>query len=1143
MIRSRLLQWLHAILWAVAALTMTGRAGAGMPGPVLLRPVAAAPGPKGGVPGDSPKPITRSCRYPYNVACVYELPPKEYTFSARCDGSPGIRRLSSSAVDPEYNQFEARPRANRHELQGYNLSVARSADPSTCVLLQVFLLGDDTEASALPLFDGASSGGGRPENIEKSLGAQWSIASDELAAAGPVALVRRSIPPPPRLAQLITGEDTWFFVTPTSKDRAVQVTLPMAHQACTEGVATGTSTITFASGVEQMTIKVAAVAGVCDMNATKQRVVRVELDALGLFDAANPPASFWPATKNMLQLEPVDGADDAVGVRLKNDVFAQHHELLDRNFLAEAGGARGGAASCDTLSCRWEIPRASFDRMLAVKLDTPTTRELLGKGKKVYHANGLEVKEAEADLGTVNKWVLVQGVIPVEIGVHPSATTPLRIEPFLARLLSVAGRPIPCTREKEAVGAAAATVETITPCATFKRDASGGYFTLEGTALKVVEDSDRKLTIKLTPDVVASGISVANDNGDAVNLELRTDSCRYTFQQLTPAIAGTQDGEVLYWVESTPACLSAPLRVRPAGDEKNIVVKPAARWVPGRGREDRGRVLMISFSKIEGAVESRTLKLAATLSSADDGVAVSVSDGGTTIELRAERGIDDGAVRVDVEVPDGNSDPPKVIPSTQAFAVDLVNRLWFPRSIALPWRLRLTSLDHQVTAPPSPHLKGASLIVSNDPYVLTEATVDGRTAYFLEGTSATDGGLSLVAELEGAALDLLIKPQAVSTEAFSVLRKLRIPIYVGSASVTLGDRKTKRFWMPLDLRRGGSIWCPGSSGIGNNMKPGSPPRGLKRDEYRTCELRIAISQQSESVTPAACSCGAGAASPKPERLDEERFKARWGLQQLKVVLNKNDDTTEQTVVVLTEKDADRIESLVEVDEARHEKTTTRMIVFPLHDVLEKTDNVAVYSTFKLGVSHVQKANELRDDLKDAYVASGDSEARTEAISVRTILLPDWTTRHVTEGGSTVGTRYYFAATANLPLVRTRDKGFNLGTSTDYAKTVQASFGYGVVGVIEPWNFSTNDFRVPYLSPQLTAGILGPTDFNRRNWWTGFSGVLGLTVRLPAATKPEPGKVEAQTGVIVWGELTGGARDSVIAAILFGFNVNVGALSP
>jgi len=219
-----------------------------------------------------------------------------------------------------------------------------------------------------------------------------------------------------------------------------------------------------------------------------------------------------------------------------------------------------------------------------------------------------------------------------------------------------------------------------------------------------------------------------------------------------------------------------------------------------------------------------------------------------------------------------------------------------------------------------------------------------------------------------------------------------------------------------------------------------------------------------------------------------------------------------------------------------------MLDLKLGDALEGVSS-SDYTPLRFRVFH-PAADALRDPLKEAYVPVEYQNARNSELVVRTMLMPDTATRFDdADGKSTIGERYYFAAATGISLVRTRNKGLNVTTSSDYDKSVAASFDYGILFVTEPWNFSENAPWIPIFAPQLTAGVLGPTTFTNSAWWKGFSGVFGLNFRLPAANKPTSSTVEAQSGIVLWYEVTAGARDSVIQSLLFGLNVKVGALAP
>jgi hypothetical protein len=1053
------------------------------------------------------------------LARVYELPPG-FSFDGKsCNGAAGIK-----VIPP--NRFEATPYGNADLARGYNLRVNNGIG---CVSRQVWLpsavapaaerAAAATQGAAAPADDVAMRQDGKPAE-----------------------------PVPALLGNL--SKDAWYFLTPRAKDlSAVTVTLPSSPSLvdCSGGAAAPVTTVVFDVREGKKTLKIANCGG------QDQALIRVELDALGLGGPSQAPTQFWSNAKQTLQI--VSASDRGeIGVRLTADEYAQHAELWDFNTLVEVGRARGKLTGCDATSCLFTFQHPATDPSIALRLDTPATRELFGKGLKLYYANGIAVDESTAGkLDTVSKWELPQARITLPVKPGATTNTPIGVTPELARVLDGLNLPLACSY-KDKNGSA----QSLARCATFHRDPGSERFTLEKEAIPLIHDN-RALSIALDDKSLRFGISVTAPNNTKVNLELQQEACTYDLLQLTAAVAGTKNGEVLYWVRSSAACLNAPLRARVING--GGTVQPVTQWLAPPPSSVRSAppasssILKITFTELTAADDARDIQLGVTQGATEDGELAATRDG-TSFPLHVERAIESGAVRVDAEVGIGAlDDRPVVAENVQAIAIKHRNRIWVPRTVDVPWRVRLASLANDAPATTLPEdLAGAELTRYRDPYVLPRAIVDGRPVYFVEGLSTSDGALTLVTELSAPASRVLSRPRTLPAEALDALKALPPAagrVYLGAASLTLANRRTRPLWTPFDLKRSASIQCDGEK---HEARPGMPSRAYRRGAYRHCQLRIDLPQESvEDVGKDQCKrCGGGDTGVEPsysgDRSLQQYAREHWGLQQIKVDVDDGDENKAKTAAVVTERDFARVERSYAVvedgegDSARCVKKMRAVAVFNLPDLLDQFGDPTDYTNLRVRLSHAPD-KELGGRLKDAYVPPAWEDARTETAAIKTIIVPAWTSVFTTRAGTSWGLRYYLAATANLSLYRTRDPGFTATSSSDYAKKLQANIGYGAVMVFDLWNFSSNKALLPYLSPQIDVGVLGPTDFNTKEWWRGFSGVAGLTIRLPAASKPEPGTVEAQTGLIVWGEIGAGARSTPIGSLLVGLNVKLGSLSP
>jgi len=342
---------------------------------------------------------------------------------------------------------------------------------------------------------------------------------------------------------------------------------------------------------------------------------------------------------------------------------------------------------------------------------------------------------------------------------------------------------------------------------------------------------------------------------------------------------------------------------------------------------------------------------------------------------------------------------------------------------------------------------------------------------------------------------------------------MREPLSLGQVDKP-SSLKTKVYWIPLDLRQA-TLECGHSPPT--VVRTSSPVQAMQRDSYRDCRIVVKTSEQ-------------GLVDPKKAEAVE------WGPQHIVVSASK-DGTAQETDIAVLKVNVGPKAPAVFPDERGELR-----FVIASEDVLRKLGDVGEYAAIDIKIKHMAAGSTtLRSELKGAFIPAEREVAAESELRARTRVVPG-TTFWVRQGPdrTSIGGRLYFSANANLSLYRTRDRGIGTVQSSSYSSTVQANFGYGIVATVEPWNFSANDAVWPVLSPQINVGVLGPTDFNQKEWWRQMSLVFGLGFRLPAANKPQPGSVEAQTGIIAWGELTGGERDPVILSGLLGVKVSLGS---
>ena len=601
---------------------------------------------------------------------------------------------------------------------------------------------------------------------------------------------------------------------------------------------------------------------------------------------------------------------------------------------------------------------------------------------------------------------------------------------------------------------------------------------------------------------------------ETTSLPLPNIECEYSFVQVTETVAGTQGGEVLYWVESTQdprVCLNAPLQMRntATGAAEGLkLVDPS--WLPYDSSKP-GRALMVHIDKIDDANLGATYEINAVLGRDPLAKPVPLRGGGNSFGLHVAPGIDTHEMVADVEL--SHTDSPAILADQPHLAVGRVNRLFLAPAVGHPWRVSLTSTSNHTRVPPSPSFGLGKIHVSPDSRVLPSATVDGRTAYFLQGTVVSDANFAFRAELDGAVEEFLT-PAGRSLAALGTLDHLKQrTIKLGHVDKQL-PKTTKVYWLPWDLRQAEISCGKGKHGI----RSSSPTRALTEEEYRDCWLHVPDSDQLFRRT-----------------VVNGNANIDWDFEQLAIMATQNGTGKEIEIARLNGREFNH-----EVDPNDRRRSE---FVAPIDgSILRKLGDVSSYTEIQFIVRHVQPADTtLRSELKNAYIPDELDAARTSELRVRTRLLPSLAYASLGDAeAKSMGWRFYVSGAANLSLYQSSDSGVGINKSSAYDGALKAKFGYGVVGTFERWNFSDNKPWLPIFSPQLNLGFFGPTDFDQPGGWKQFSGIAGVTLRLPAANTPKSDTIEAQTGLILWGRLTRGDRGEALGSLLFGVNVAIGA---
>lgn len=1048
---------------------------------------------------------------------TYSLP-TGYTLGA-CGSIPAGIDVGNAGAS-----FNARPLPQGSDVTGYTLSVKKG---NACEMIQVLLL---------------PWGNAADQNQFQQLPGMWRLWSPELPKPSRAKSLydddepgKPAEPPPPdrdddsipAFMDESLSADAWVFVTATSRPEE-KVKLPTIEGKQQVRCDNGQLSDEFVFGSERTrTIQISPDGADCTSPKDKKIILLVN-DAMGL--AASDRKNLVDVKKTRIEPQKVDSIKIWVSgtITKRPELRRQRHFVVpvNRRYADPEWGDCVGQFCPMTIS---NFPWSADDTQLEVKLSSPASRHI-ERGHAVYDASGKPIDVGLVDLtyDAISTWVWPHKHIPVHVSIAPNKRSRIAVEGLAARMLSN-HKDMDCRY----IGSDGKE-KTVKDCAEFERDqeGKGALLIKHDEALKVLGVAAATLLVDLKgqngPILWSAGTGQ-----ESVSFELSTDECEYSFVQLTETVAGTSNGDVLYWVRSAKnaaTCLRAPLQVRPSNAVSAQIKLGSTNWESPETAFDptKGRALRVHVVSIPDATAAATHSLVAAFGRAADAPLAPLGGGETDFNLHVGRGIDDTEMTVDVEM--GGGFKPPLLSNQPHLAVARTNRIFLASPAGRPWRIRLASMSNHHRVPPSPSVGVGSILLSSDPRVLPSATVDGRTAYFLEGTVATEMRLVFRAELDGIVSQFL-RPEGkrlldgLNDSRVSAI--LEHPLVVGQAEKTL-QKSTKVYRLPWDLRQA-MLKCgkelesekadskPARGSKPNKVqdKPGirtsSPTRGMHRTDYRHCQVLV---PNREQLLRQAVTGGDGPIA--------------WGAQHIVVMAIKNG-----------------VQQEIEVANLRGYKMDSTHDAFRMDiksDLLDKLGETQDYADVQFVVRHVQPSDTaLRTELVGAYIPGSLETARASELRARTRLMPDWSYSSVSDDDSTsMGYRWYISGAANLALYQTSDPGIGSISSSAYASAVKAKFGYGVIGTIERWNFSDNKPWWPVLSPQINVGVFGPTDFDQPGGWKQWSVVYGLTFRLPAASTPKPDATEAQTGLILWGRFTRGDRDLVTHSLLMGLNVSIGA---
>lgn len=193
-------------------------------------------------------------------------------------------------------------------------------------------------------------------------------------------------------------------------------------------------------------------------------------------------------------------------------------------------------------------------------------------------------------------------------------------------------------------------------------------------------------------------------------------------------------------------------------------------------------------------------------------------------------------------------------------------------------------------------------------------------------------------------------------------------------------------------------------------------------------------------------------------------------------------------------------------------------------------DAADYAMVQIEVRHAQ----------DWYEATAVNSHAESALVVRVRRRPRLLTFADSRGYG--GRAYATFTVAPLTLFRAPHSGRKVWKSSDAAKLEAATFGTGLFGIFEPWDFDSNAPYLPFLNPQLQVGVLTTLPTTTALDYPSVSLVAGIGVRSGLDTSPDA-TVESSLKFLVWTECLwalDGRRGDPSLNLLFGLGVDLGS---
>lgn len=313
----------------------------------------------------------------------------------------------------------------------------------------------------------------------------------------------------------------------------------------------------------------------------------------------------------------------------------------------------------------------------------------------------------------------------------------------------------------------------------------------------------------------------------------------------------------------------------------------------------------------------------------------------------------------------------------------------------------------------------------------------------------------------------------------------------------------KPYRLAADLAAHTKIVC-GATTI--DAKSFGKPISVKYDDFKTCSLVFEVDEGSS--------------------IDE--WVRHHGEQRLTVSAG----------LVPVDKSAPKIDTLAQVDIASGgdddksgaRATPRRSISVPLNMEEAAGGDADAYAIVQIEVKHVQD---------EFYVQNSPQSKRDSRLVVRVRRRPEFFTMSSNSGQ---GARFYGTFTiAPFSLFRAPHSGRNAVKSSDVRKLEYANFGFGLLGVVEGWDFNRNSPWVPFLSPQLQVGMVSTVPSATSLDYPALSFVAGIGLRTGIDTSPDAA-VESSLKALFWYEhlwTFDGSRADESNNFLFGFGAEIG----